>query len=89
MHPEMGNSNINPLVLVPKLDLKASRLVCKAWRVFASEILFETVYISANQEDLDVLLGIAGSEELSVCTNFLFATMNVVVELIGFNDSGA
>ena len=63
---EMAKPNFNPLLLVPKSDLKAARLVCKAWRVFANKILFETVYVSANQEDLDVFRGIAGSEELSV-----------------------
>ena len=75
----MAKPNLNPLMLVPKSDLKAARLVCKAWRVLASELLFETVYVSANQEDLDVFLGIAGSEELSVGSCFsVFSMMRAV-----------
>ena len=75
---EMEKTNYNPLLLVPKSDLKAARLVCKEWRVLASALLFETVYISANQEDLDVFQGIAGSEELRVSGVFL-ATMTAIV----------
>ena len=78
----MEKINYNPLSLVPKSDLKSARLVCKAWRVFANELLFETVYISANQNDIDVFLGIAGSEWLPVRLSLYCSDEDEAIKLI-------
>lgn len=56
---------------LPKLDLKACRLVSKVWSQFASEYLFDKVYISPRKEDIEVFNLITQHSQLRHCVKRL------------------
>lgn len=59
------------LKLLQKCDLKSARLVSKTWTQFATELLFDQVYVSAHPENLDVFNAIAQHPLLSQCIKTL------------------
>lgn len=59
------------LTLLVKCDLKSSRLVSKAWTAFATELLFDQVYVSAHPENLEVFRAITQHALLSKCVKKL------------------
>lgn len=60
------------LVICPgKCDLKSVRLVSKTWAAFATEFLFDQVYVSAHPENLEVFNAITQHTLLSKCVKTL------------------
>ncbi|KAL9578000.1 MAG: hypothetical protein Q9212_006003 [Teloschistes hypoglaucus] len=56
---------------LPKKDLKSIPLCCKAYSVFASEFLFDVVYLSTHEADFWVLADLASHPLLSKCVKQL------------------
>lgn len=59
------------LKLLQKSDLKSARLVSKTWTGFATQLLFDQVYVSPHAENLEVFCAIARHPVLSRCIKTL------------------
>lgn len=59
------------LHLLDKDELKTTRLVSKSWCSCASEYLFDTIYVSTQDEDYDVFEAITQHPILSSCVRML------------------
>ena len=52
-------------------DMKAARLVSKTWYLYSSEFLFDTIYVSTQDEDFTVFKAVAQHPILSKCVRTL------------------
>lgn len=59
------------LKFLPKCDLKSARLLSWTWNHFATELLFDQVYVSAHPDNLKVFNAIAQNPRLSRCIKTL------------------
>ena len=65
------------LSFLGKADLKSARCVSKTWCCFASDFLFDQIYISANPVDLDIFEAISKHPTLRHCVRHLIYDLNV------------
>lgn len=63
-----------------KCDLKSVRLVSRTWTAFATELLFDRVYVSAHPENLEVFEAITQHTLLSRCVETLIYDAVAFVE---------
>ena len=69
------------LKLLDKTDLKTVRLISKDWSVCTSHYLFDRIYWSPQDLDLEVFQNIASRPELATCVRELVYDGSQFVEL--------